>query len=115
MKVIVPGHLYELKNLDGDGVQHLQFVQRRDHNAELLPVEFRKEGVVTQEVLRVLIDRTMYLHNEQAWHENVDALNHLRDCLRLYELRAAHRNLQKLGMPERAPHCKTCGHLFCHC
>ena len=115
MKIIIPGHVYELQNVDGDGTQILKFVQRRDHNGELLPVENRVEGLQTQEVLRCLIDRTLYLNAEQAWHENIIAVNHMRGALRVYEVRAAHRHLDKLGMPERAPYCKHCGHIFCFC
>lgn len=115
MKVLVPGHVYELENVDGDGVQYLNFVQRRDLNAELLPLPQRREGILTQEVLRVAIDRTIYLHNEDAWHENVIIINKLRDALRMYEARAAHKAITRLQMPERAPRCSSCGHFLCFC
>lgn len=115
MRVLIPGHKYELQNVDDPSVQVLQFVQRRDERGELLLPSDQVAGLQTQEVLRALIDRTLYLHAEQAWHENVTAVNHLRDCLRMYESRAAHRHLEKLGMPERAPHCLQCGHIFCFC
>lgn len=113
MKIIFPGHIYDLDNIDGNGTQRLHFVYRRNDAGELLPIEAHREGIQTQELLRVAIDRTLYLNAEQAWHENVDIVNHLRDALRLYDLRAAHSSLNKLGMPELASHCLICGHIFC--
>lgn len=115
MKVIQPGHVYELSNSDGDGKQTLEFVRRRDNDAILLPEQDRREGVQSQEVLRVLIDRTIHLGAEQAWHENIEILNHLRAALKLYEARAAHSSINKLGMSERAQPCIHCGHILCFC
>lgn len=113
MRVIDPGHLYEVENVDGDGTQRIQFVKRRGPDAELLPEKDRLEGIQSQELLRVLIDRTFYLHREQPWQENVKILHHLRDALRLYESRAARRHIEKLSMPELADPCGKCGHILC--
>lgn len=115
MKVIDPGHVYEVENIDGDGTQIIQFVQRRGWDAELLPEEEREEGIQSQELLRVLIDRTLYLHAEQPWQENVKIVHNLRDALRLYEARAARRSIERLSMPERAKNCASCGHVLCFC
>lgn len=115
MKVIDPGHKYEVENIDGSGKQVIQFVKRRGWDAELLPESERIEGIQTQELLRVVIDRTLYLHAEQPWNENVKIVHHLRDALRLYESRAARRHIEKLSMPERAVACKSCGHFLCFC
>lgn len=103
MKIIDPGHRYVVENIDGNGTQIIQFVKRRGTNGGLLPNVEMVEGIQSQELLRVLIDRTIYLHKEQAWHENVDVINHLRDALRLYEIRAAHRLIEKTSMPELVP------------
>jgi hypothetical protein len=115
MKVIDPGHRYEVKNVDGKGRQTVQFVKRRGWDAELLPEDQREEGIQSQELLRVLIDRTIYLHTEQPWQENVKIIHHLRDALRLYESRAARRHIEKLSMPERHDACSHCGHILCFC
>lgn len=115
MKVIEPGHLYEVENVDGDGTQLIQFVHRRDEDARLLPEDQRKEGIQSQELLRVLIDRTLYLHAEQPWSENVKIIQNLRDALRIYEARAARAAIEKLSMPERYEHCRECGHFMCFC
>lgn len=115
MKIIQPGHVYDVENIDGPGTQRIQFTERRGWDAELLPEDKRTPGIQSQELLRVLIDRTIYLHAEQAWHENVDIINHLRAALTLYESRAAHRHLEKLSMIERHLPCSKCGHLLCFC
>lgn len=115
MKVVSAGHVYEVENIDGEGTQTIRFVRRRGWDAELLPEENREEGIQSQELLRVLIDRTLYLHAEQPWQENVKIVQHLRDALRLYEARAARRSIERLSMPERATNCDTCGHVLCFC
>lgn len=115
MKVIEPGHVYEVQNTDGKGTQRINFVLRRDGAAELLPENQRRQGIQSQELLRVLIDRTIYLHNEQPWPENIVVINCLRKALKMYESRAARRSIEKLAMPERHEGCKDCGHLLCFC
>lgn len=115
MRVITPGHVYELTNVDGDGTQVIQFVHRRAEDGRLLPERDRTEGIQSQELLRVLINRTMYLHNEQPWSENVEVVHHLRDALRIYEQRASRAAIEKLPMPERIAVCGDCQHMFCFC
>lgn len=115
MKVLVPGHGYELDNVDGDGKQHIHFVHRRGEDGRLLPESQRVEGIQSQELLRVLINRTIYLHIEQPWSENVKIVQHLRDALRIYEARAARSAIEKLPMPELHSTCTECGHFLCFC
>lgn len=113
MIAIDAGHLYEVSNADGDGTQRIQFVVRRDLAGEPLPPERRREGILSQELLRVLIDRTLYLNSEDPCDEDVQIVHKLRDCLRLYESRAARRTIEKLSMPEHADTCDECGHILC--
>ena len=62
MKVIDPGHKYELAHLDGNGHEVLTFVKREgdgypgniDHHA----------GTNLQEVFRAALDRVKYLDNQ---------------------------------------------------
>lgn len=115
MKIVEPGHTYAVTNVDGPGHQIIRFVKRRDSRAELLGEEEREEGIQSQELLRVLIDRTIYLHAEQPWPENVEVVKHLRKALSLYESRAARRHIEKLSMIERHEPCEDCGHLLCFC
>jgi hypothetical protein len=117
VKIIVAGHVYEVENVDSDtfppGVQRIEFVQRRDGAGELLPEHLRQEGILSQELLRVLIDRTLYLNAENPCREDVEIVDSLRDVLRAYEARAARRSIEKLSMPERRPRCPICHHLLC--
>jgi hypothetical protein len=88
MKVIYPGHRYELAHLDGDGASVLQFVQRA-------PLHPPCEGTQCQEVLRALIDRVKVLDAEIRWPPNDELLKHLRMALALFEARALLRHVEK--------------------
>lgn len=113
MRIIEPGHVYEVENVDGDGTQVITFVRRRGDDGDLLPAYQRHEGILTQELLRVAIDRTLYLNAENPCREDVEIVDRLRDVLRAYEARAARRSLEKLSMPERKLLCPVCHHLLC--
>lgn len=88
MKVVKPGHTYELSHLDGNKTQTLQFVQRKPHHEP-------KEGTNSQEVLRALIDRVIVLDKEKPWPGNEKILHHLRSAILLHEIRALQRKLEK--------------------
>lgn len=88
MKVLVPGHTYELDHLDGNGKTRLQFVSRA-------PLHEPAEGVINQEVLRALIDRVQLLDAEVPWSGNIEILKHLRMALALHEVRALLRHVEK--------------------
>lgn len=100
MKVIEPGHIYELTHLDGKNTQVITFVNR-----ELTP----HEGTQTQELLRanidcmeVLIDRTNHCDACLRWEPNdriIKALSEsqrqMRLALLLHEQRAMERKMDK--------------------
>lgn len=88
MRVIKPGHKYELDHLDGDAKTLLQFVQRK-------PFHEPCEGVTNQEVLRAVIDRVKSLDKETSWNGNKQILFHLRMAIALHEARAVERHIQK--------------------
>jgi hypothetical protein len=117
MEVIEPGHIYSLDNVDGPingGIkQYVHFVRRRDPSGELLPLSERQGGILTQELLRVCIDRTLYLYAEAPCDEDTEILDHLRAALCLYESRAARRTIERLARPELAKTCELCGHILC--
>lgn len=109
MRVIEPGHIYELDHQDGPGKQQLVFVNR-----ESTP----HEGTQTQEVLRaqidslaVLVDRTNHCDNCLRWEGNdriikamTEAQRQLRLALLLHEQRAMERKMEKDGIrPETIP------------
>lgn len=87
MKVLVPGHLYELTHIDGAKTSKLGFVSRPPH--------FECEGVNNQEVLRALIDRVFFLDSEKPWGRNAEIIACLRKALLLHELRALELHVEK--------------------
>jgi len=133
MKIVDPGHTYELEWLDGkpfpgtyyvDGVltytnpSRLTFVKREGAkypgNAGSYP------GTNMQEVLRALIDRIKYLDAQIRHDYNAFVLQNLRSSLFWLERRAAElkgiRNwpsTSDFDRMEELPFCKTCGHTFC--
>jgi hypothetical protein len=69
MKVITPGHLYELKNVEGAEPQRLQFI----HKVPVQPgsTEFKtiSDGTTNEEVIGVLINRLQILNQVQPSRE----------------------------------------------
>ena len=110
MKVIEPGHIYQLAHLDGDNDQLLTFVNREAGTEH--------EGTQTQEVLRAvidatecLVDRTNHCDDCLAWPGNkeiikelTEAQRHYRRALLFHENRALERKIDKKGLqPEKIP------------
>jgi|SRR5215831_20903930 len=91
MKIIEPGHIYELHELDllanPAPPQKLTFVNREPGHEH--------PGTQTQEVLRALIDRTMHCDNCLRWPGNDLIIYHLRMALVLHEARALERKVEK--------------------
>lgn len=118
MRIVEPGHVYSIADVDvpvGEDPhrQVLYFVRRRSHDGALLPEAEREPGILSQELLRVLIDRVRYLNDEDPCAEDVEILLRLRAALVLFESRAARRTIEKLSMPETADACPVCHHLLC--
>jgi hypothetical protein len=96
MKIIEPGHIYELHSLDGKPGEYeiLRYVNREEGSEH--------PGTQSQEVLRTLIDRTMHCDNCLRWHSNDKIIYHLRMALALHESRAIERKAEKgYYAPER--------------
>jgi hypothetical protein len=115
MKIIDPGHVYDLQNLDGPSTSTLYFVKREGPG---YPGNVgHHEGTNMQEVLRALIDRLKYVNGQAPDNRNALSIAHLRTTLWLLEDRAADRhgrelNVDMLGI-ELLPTCPKCGHLGC--
>lgn len=108
MRVIEPGHVYALSNLDGHPgeEQTIVFVNRL-----LGPHGTRHPGILNQEAIRavidvidVVIDRVNSLDAEMAWGGNAQSIKHLTDAQRLlrlvillHEQRALERKVDKDG------------------
>lgn len=88
MKIIYPGHRFELDHLDGSEKSILQFVQRG-------PFHEAREGVTNQEVIRAVISRVQTLNMEVAWSGNDQIIKHLRSVIVLHEMRAMLRHVEK--------------------
>lgn len=94
MKILYPGHKYELRQLDENlttppGI--LQFVQRE-------PLHPPVPGTTNQEVCRAMIDRIKVLDAEKPWWGNGDILRNLRMVIQLHETRAYERKREKAGL-----------------
>lgn len=120
MKVIDPGHHYELDVFDRDGSAYrstLRFMKRigdgYPHNTE--PTY---SGTNCQDVIRALIDRVKYLHMQIPHPQNGIILGALRDALLAFKVRAAERHGRELSLSrtiEFEPSCDRCGHIQCEC
>ena len=117
--VLDAGHRYELFALDGAHQQELRFVKRFDLGR---PWRFPGNmnghaGTTLQGVLRVLIDRVLYLQNQIWAIENVLLLFLLRCSLWCLEFRAARRHGRSywhgITFASTAPMCPKCGHTVC--
>ena len=120
MKVLDPGHKYELTSFDGGDPIVLTFVKRNDPlekypgNLDAYP------GTQSQEVLRALIDRGHYVNGQQPSPANDEVIDSLRWALKLLELRhlRQHGGNARLPFPspiEVVPFCQRCGHITCFC
>lgn len=94
MEVYKEGHVYFLDNLKS-GNQALHFVRKDNECIEHGTPE--EDGVLTQEVIRALIDRTEYLNNILPCEETSLALKSLRNAFFQFEARAWRRKRQGLN------------------
>ena len=103
MKELDPGHQYALDSFDGDHPQIITFMKRK----QFPPNDGNQAGTNCQELLRVLIARTLYLDAQDPWAENQIILNSLRAALLAFEVRAATRHGRTIAptsyLPEREP------------
>jgi hypothetical protein len=120
MKVIDPGHKYEMDLYDlkdkATTVPEITFMKREGAgypgNVGINP------GTNCQEVLRVLIDRMKYLDNQVGCYHNKIVLQKLRECLWMFESRAATQHgIEEFDFVvdyiELRSVCKICGHIVC--
>lgn len=119
MKVLDPGHCYELAAIDAPRRYRsiLQFVKRE---GDKYPGNVgHGPGVQSQEVIRVLIDRAIYVHAQVPNWQTRGVLLLLKGAIFLLEHRAAKRNKipfpwlsgWKFGIAGEV--CVQCGHVVC--
>ena len=118
MIVLDPGHKYLLDSFDGGEPLLLTFV-KRDSPSEKFPGNVgHYPGTQTQEVLRALINRGLYVQNQQPCAETAGLIDLLR--VGLWSLEARTRRVREqlaldvvLSSIEDIPTCSRCGHIAC--
>lgn len=116
MHVIDPGHDYILEALDGGEPQRLTFVKREGAN---YPGNVGTHpGLLTQEVMRALLDRCIYMNNQGSCAETDIIIANLRTAIMMFEVRAARCRgatveLAHASDLDSAPTCPKCGHIQC--
>ena len=80
MKVITPGHKYDLDNFENDDSQRIQFIQKSAFNTqgELRTVS---DGTTNEEVLLMLIDRMEFLNRLIPCRETSIAITKVQEAL----------------------------------
>ncbi len=101
MKCVKKGHGYKLRNRypDNKGPTDTKFKMEDQQLVfiNLQPGQMHA-GTTTQEVLRVLIDRTRHCANCMPHPNNERIVYHLRMALALHEARALERRIEKEGL-----------------
>lgn len=117
IKVLDPGHEYLLLGVGVAPSQKITFVKNLGpkYPGNSGPPH---GGIQTQDLLRVCIDRTIYLNDQGSCFETEMALAALRQALAWYEVRAArcmgeHVKADCIEQVERLPTCSVCGHIAC--
>jgi hypothetical protein len=115
MRVLDPGHEYEIDNIDGEGKQRIVFVKRE---GEGYPGNVgHHEGTNIQELYRVIIDRLKYLNEQIPSDYTMDAMIDTHKAMYSMELRAAKRHGRPITFDTISvsylPACKKCGHVGC--
>lgn len=97
MKILESGHVYVLEQIEPKGEMLPQIVRFIKRSSNVVTHPYEQEGTITQEILRVAIDRTKYLNSLQPCEENEDCLFHLRHALLCYEARAWRLKQEKVN------------------
>lgn len=96
MKVITPGHKYELDHFENYGlpgcpVQTLQFIEKVPVAEGAKELRTVNDGTTNEEVLRVLIDRLNYLQGKFPCRENALVITKLEESLMWLNKRTSDR------------------------
>lgn len=97
MKVLETGHIYQPVNrrVEGKGITTVKQIE--DQTITFINKQPGQEhdGTTTQEVIRILIDRTRHCANCMPHPNNERIVYHLRMALVLHEARALERKTEK--------------------
>lgn len=83
MKIITPGHTYELSNFENKEQigQTLQFIHKEPITPDSKELETISDGTTNEELIEVLIDRMQFLQNKIPCRENAIVLTKLEESL----------------------------------
>jgi hypothetical protein len=93
MKVIIPGHTYELDNFENkdSAGQTLQFIHKEPKEEGSTELETISDGTTNEELLAVLINRMEFLNKKFPCRENSLAITNLEQALMWLEKRTKDR------------------------
>jgi hypothetical protein len=81
MKIIVPGHRYEVPNMDDNSVnQVIQFIEKKPKDPDDSTLVTTIDGTSTEQVLRVLINRIEHLQKMIPCRENALVITKLEEA-----------------------------------
>lgn len=90
MNIIEEGHIYVLTNHSPNGgnptSQTITFLNNKKGQEH--------DGIINQDLIRVIIDRLKCLDNEVHWELNKEIIYHLRMAIALHEARAIIRKVE---------------------
>ena len=117
MQVIERGHVYRpaVRVLEGDRKQELD---KTIHNQTIVFINKQPgqehDGTTTQEVIRILLDRTRHCANCMPHRNNEQIIYHLRMALVLHEARALERKVEKGDIQPEYMEVGSDGHFELH-
>ena len=95
MKILTPGHRYQLSNFEHNGTEQVvQFIEKVPKQVDSTELVTINNGTTNEEVLAVLINRLEYLNSKFPCEENRWALEHLNDALFQLNLRTSKRKVR---------------------
>lgn len=103
MKILTPGHRYELENFENKDQpgQDLQFIEKEQvAGGPLGALRTVNDGTTNEEVLKVLINRCESLYQKFPSEETWCAINHLKSALYAFQSRTYER--QQRGVEGKA-------------
>jgi hypothetical protein len=93
IRVIVPGHLYELSNFENPSEpgQQIQFIHKEPKKEGFPEMVTINDGTTNESLLEVLIDRMIFLQLKFPCRENAIVITKLEESLMWLNKRTADR------------------------
>lgn len=96
MKVVTPGHAYQLANFEiVNSYQELKFINKRPVGTDG-KMETVHDGTTNEEVLEALINRMQHLQDKFPCDENATVIVNLKESLDLLNKRTADRKARNV-------------------